>query len=353
MVLTRREIRGNEYAKRSVNKRAIEAPATTSPDSPKATHHNGNFPIPKSWKHDHSIHQPHAAGQANTKRQAMPTSVPTTLSPQAAALVSQLQTAQYALELCNDNFNLTDVCNTLRSPEAIGPLANVGVNASQASDIVCWASVFGLDFNTTNAALLGDLAAAVYGLELGDNYTTTTNTTNLCGKLDLGAAPYLGIDSTAVSNFICGVPSSAVTVTAVSTQTVVVVPNNPTETFSASATGSVIGNPVTTFTASGVAASGILPPFLSGLGTGAPYGWPNGTFPRPTGGSAVSGGAMATGTGNPWDNSTGTDSMGIEFPQPSVLSQGAEQKTPMAPDAMQYYPATTMETVTASYGRYL
>ena len=380
MVLTRREIRGNENARRSVNKRAIEVPATTSPKAPKTTHHlDGNFPVPKSWKHDHAIHQPQAVGQANAKRQAMNTTVPTTLSPQAADLVSQLQTAQYALELCNDNFNLTEVCNTLKSLEAIAPLASVGVSAPQAANIVCWASVFGLDFNTTNAALLGDLAAAVYGLELGDNYTTTANTTNLCGNIDLAVAPYLGINSTAVDNFICGGPSAAVTVTAVSTQTVVVVPNTPTVTFSASAVGSVTGNPVTTFTPSGVAAtatfnasavgsvtsnsvttftpsgvaaSGVLP-FQSGLGTGAPYGWPNGTFPRPTGGSAVSGGAVPTGAGNPWGNSTGTDSMGIDFPPQSALSQGGGQNTPIAPDAMQYYPATTMETVTASYGGYL
>lgn len=306
-----------------------------------------SFPVPPGWKHNHAIHQPEAVQQVKAKRQA----VPTTLSPEAAALVSQLQTAEYALELCNSDFNLTEICGQLRDPAAILPLANVGVSASQASDIVCFASVYGIDFNTTNAALLGDLAAAIYGLELGDNFTTTTNTTKLCNNIDLAAAPYLGINAGAVDNYICGGPSSSVTVTAVTTQTVVVVPGSPTATFTP--TGAPINSaiPTITFTPSGVGVSSGLP-FLSGLGTGGPNGWPNGTFPRPTGGSAVSGGALSTGLGNPRSNLTGTDSLGIDFSQPSNLPQGDSQKTPVAPDEPQYYPASTMETVTTTYGRY-
>jgi hypothetical protein len=270
------------------------------------------------------------------------------------------------LELCNDNLNLTLICNALRDPATIIPLANVGVSASQAGDIVCWAAVYGIDFNTTNAALLGDLAAAVYGLELGDNFTTTTNTTKLCDNIDLHLAPYLGINAGAVNNFICGGPSSSVTFTAVTTQTVLVIPGNPTVTYTASGgtnsgsptttltasgVGASGGGPTTTLTASGVGASGG-PPWQSGMGTGGLNGYPNGTFPQPTGGSAVSGGAAPTGVGNPWGNSTGTDSLGIDFPQPSDMAPGQDRKTPMAPDAAQYYPASSMETITASYGRY-
>lgn len=354
MVLTRREIRGYDIVKRSVNERAVEASATTSSELPKPTHPQRNphlagihFPVPKGWKQHHAIHQAEAAHQMKAKRQV----VPTDLSPQAASLVSQLQTAQYALELCNDDFNLTEICDDLRDPAAVVPLANVGVSASQAGDIVCWASVFGIDLNTTNAALLGDLAAAIYGLELGDNFTTTANTTKLCNNINLDVAPYLGIDSGAVNDFICGGPSSSVTVTAVTTQTVVVVPGSPTVTFTASGAGFNSGNPTTTLTAPGIGASSG-EPWQSGLGTGAPHGWPNGTYPYHTGGSAVSGGAIPTSAGNPWGNSTGSDSLGIDFPQPSNLSQGDNQKTPVALDTPPYYPASTMETVTATYGSY-
>lgn len=360
MVLTRKEVRGNDYVKRTANKREIDAPATTAPESLRPTHlqsysHVAGLPIPIpkswSWRHEDTTYQSQAARQIKDKHQDANTTVPTTLSPQAAALVSELQTAQYALELCNDNFNLTLICDALRDPAAIIPLANVGVSASQAGDIVCWAAVYGIDFNTTNAALLGNLAAAVYGLKLGDNFTTTANTTKLCDSIDLHLAPYLGINAGAVNNFICGGPSSSVTFTAVTTQTVLVIPGSPTVTYTASGAGANSGGPTTTLTASGVGASGG-PLWQSGMGTGGPNGYPNGTFPQPTGGNAVSGGAAPTGVGNPWGNSTGTDSLGIDFPQPSDMAPGRDRKTPMAPDAAQYYPASSMETITASYGRY-
>lgn len=360
MVLTRREIRGNENVKRNANKREIEAPATTTPESPKPTHlqaysHVAGIPVPKgwSWRHKDTTYQPQAVRQIKDKRQNANTTVPTTLKPQQALLISEIQTAQYALELCNDNFNLTETCNILRDPATAAPLAAVGVNASQASNIVCFASVYGIDLNTTNAQLLGDLAAAVYGVELGDNFTGTSNTTQLCNSIDLSAAPYLGIDAGAVNNFICGGPSSSVTVTAVTTQTVLVIPGSPTVTYTASGTSVNNGGPMTTITASGVGPSGSLPG-QSGMGTGLPNGYPNGTFPQSTGGSAVSGGAVPTGAGNPSGNSTGTGSLGIDFSQSSDMVQDRDQKTPMAPDAAPYFPvaASSMETITASYGRY-
>jgi hypothetical protein len=373
MMLTRREVRGNEYVKRTANKREIEAPATTSPNTSKPTHLHAypqiaGIPIPKnwSWRQKDSNHQPQTAHEVKAKRQDAGMNVPTTMSPEEAALVSQLQTAQYALELCNDNFNLTEICQTLRDPAVVEPLAAVGVDASQCGDIVCFASVYGIDLNTTNAQLLGDLAAAVYGVELGDNFTTTANTTRLCNSIDLSAAPYLGIDAGAINQFICGGPAASITVTAVTTQTVLVIPGSPTVTYTASGVGTNNSNPTTTLTASGVESTGGIP-WQSGMSTGGPNGYPNGTFPhstsgpngypngtspQSTAGSAVSGGAMPTGAGNPWGNSTGTDSLDVDFPQPSDMPQGQERRTPVALDAVQYYPASSTETITARYGRY-
>jgi hypothetical protein len=335
-VVTRREVRGVDYVKRSVTTSTAnyEPPHKHSQINP----WSDGIPIPPGWKQGHSLQELEAATQLKPKRQA----VSAKLSPEAAALIEQLQTAQYALNLCNSDFNLTEICEELSDPKAIIPLANVGVDSSQASDIVCFASVYGIDLNTTNAVLLGDLAAAVYGLELGDNFTTTTNTTKLCNKIDLTAASYLGIDTGAVNNFICGGPSTSVTVTSTATQTVVVIP----------------GSPTVTFTASGVGASNSFP-LPSGFGTGGSNGWPNGTFPPATaGGSIVSGGTafseapVTTGTGNPWGTSAGTDPLGIEFPPVSDGRHGVAHKTPMAPESPLYYPANTLRTTVTAFGGY-
>jgi hypothetical protein len=185
------------------------------------------IPIPPGWKQGHSLQELKAATHLNAKRQ----DVSTKLSPEVAALIEQIQSAQYALDLCNSGFNLTEVCEELRDSKAITPLSNVGIDSSQAGDIVCFVSEYGIDLNTTNAALLGDLAAAVYGLELGDNFTATINTTKLCNNIDLAAASYLGIDTGSVNSFICG---GSVTVTSTATQTTVVIPGSPTVTFTAS-----------------------------------------------------------------------------------------------------------------------
>lgn len=357
-VVTRREVRGLEYVKRD---------DATKPKYPQLKPlYEGRGPsgilIPPGWKPGHSIQDLEAATHQNAKRQA----VPTTLSPEAAALVEQLQTAQYALDICDSPFNLTEVCQDLRKPAAIVPLSNVGVIASQASDIVCFASVYGIDLNTTNAALLGDLAAAVYGLEIGDNFTTTTNTTKLCNNINLTAAPYLGIDASAVNNFICGSPSTTVTATALATQTIVIIPGSPTVTFTAVGIGAAAstlpsGISTSSFTISplGVGTSRGLP-FPSGLGTG-PNGWPNGTLPLVTaggsgvaGGTAASGVPAATGANKPWGNSTGTDSLGIDFSPASNEPLGSAQNTPKAPHSPQYYPVNTLRTTltAAAWGGY-
>ena len=340
--VTRREVHGKNIEAKTPS---AEHPEPTSSEVSPAAPQRGDsfladilFPMSLPGKHFRTAQELKVARQLKAKRQALPTG----LSPGASVLIGQLETAQYALALCNSRFNLTEICQDLRDPAAIEPLASVGIDAPQASNIVCWASLYGIDLNTTNAALLGDFAAAIYALELGDNFTTTTNTTNLCNKIDLAAAPFLGIDAGAINNFICGGPSTSVTVTAVTTQTVIVVP----------------GSPTVTITASGAGVSGGFP-WASGVGTGAPNGLPNGTFPSQTaGGSAVSGGVAsggpaATGAGNPWSNSTGTDSLGIGFPPASGGSQGENLKTPLGPDSPQYYPASTLlTTTTTTWGGY-
>jgi hypothetical protein len=289
-VVTRREIRSVDYVKRSVT-------TLTANYGPPHKHLQINpwfdgIPIPPGWEQGHSLQELEAATHLNAKRQA----VSTKLSPKAAALIKQLQTAQYALELCNSDFNLTEICQELRDPKSVIPLANVSIDSSQASDIVCFASMYGIDLKRTNAALLGDLAAAVYGLELGDNFTATTNTTKLCNNIDLTAASLLGIDAGSVNNFICGIPSTNVTVTSTATQTTIVIPGSPTVTFTASSvsTGGGFGGPNSTFTPSTASGSIVSAgtafsetPTATGVGTAGPYGLPISLIPSSTAGVSI------------------------------------------------------------------
>ena len=132
--------------------------------------------------------------------------ISTQLSGQSLELFTELNTALFAMDLINTpGVDLAALCRELRTAALIptSQLDMISINAQQAADIVCFASIYGVAFNVSTPQLIGQLAAAIYAVEIGANYTGTTNASQLCNQVDYSNQGYLGINSTAVSSFIC------------------------------------------------------------------------------------------------------------------------------------------------------
>lgn len=147
----------------------------------------------------------------------------TQLSNQGLLLFTSLNSAIYAIDLINTpGIDLDDMCRELRVVQEI-PMSNlysVNIDTQQVANIVCYASVFGFYFNITTTQLIGELTAAILGVELGANYTGTSNTSRLCNEIDYSVEPYLGINATAVSSFICQPTNAPGTMTTASSMSV-------------------------------------------------------------------------------------------------------------------------------------
>lgn len=205
-IITRRAIQADDYindlAPRSV---AVHAPAVRS-----TSHHLRRSIQDIAEKVSHNI-------DPNNSE----------LTVEAYKFLIQLNSAIFALNLINSGFNLTTVCQECRDPMVQLQLSSASLNPKQIGDVVCFASVYGVDFNTTTAELLNDLEAAIYGVQVGSNFTTDTK--RLCTVLDLRSGPYLGIDSNGVTQYICRYNNG--TATMASTTEVTGIPLVGTETI--------------------------------------------------------------------------------------------------------------------------
>jgi len=160
-------------------------------------------------------------------------------------LLRETNTALFAITLVNSGLPLDELCRYLRDPGIANNLDDNLVDAEQAANIVCFASVYGLYFNMTNDELLSDLAGLEYAIQM---HAYDTSLQDLCKTLDYGAASFLGIDTEEIQKTICngtgGVTTSSTHSITSSTTTDGRRPTAtslyPTSLFS-SATGTAVG----------------------------------------------------------------------------------------------------------------
>ena len=145
------------------------------------------------------------------KRQPPPGALGPASNGSAFNLLTQLNTALYAIDLINLNSNLTTICHELRDNSTIEQAALIAINITQAATIICTADATGLHY--VQPSLVQVFAAALYAVDLASNFTGTTNTTALCNNVDLNivSLPAFGVDGAAVQGFVCNATASSTT----------------------------------------------------------------------------------------------------------------------------------------------
>ena len=130
----------------------------------------------------------------------------TALNGEAATLWTQCNTAIYALNLLTTpGVDPSQLCLELRVDQQVAGFAGPtdGVDTQQCADIVCWAAVYGYDFNTTTSQVIYELIESIYAIETGVTFPRSNNSTQMCNDINFSIEPYLGINASAVSSFIC------------------------------------------------------------------------------------------------------------------------------------------------------
>ena len=200
------------------------------------------------------------------------------LSDEAKELWTQCNTAIYALDLLNTpGVDTSALCRELRVDQGLHNswFSAPGVDLEQCADIVCWTAVYGNDFNAPAAQVISDLIQAIWAIDHASSHHKPSNRTNTCRNINYAIQPYLGINASAVSSFVC--------------------------------------KPTTTATTASV-------------GTGL---W---SYSAPTGGAGPN-----TNSGSWGKTVGGDDSPGIEFPAPTPAGDGGP-KYPPSPSKQPYYP---------------
>jgi hypothetical protein len=148
-----------------------------------------------------------------SKRQIPSSAVgnPMDIGAEAMRLIGQLFTAMFSIGVVNSGGDLGQTCASLQSANALVDLSNIGINATQASEIVCTASGTETGLRSFNITQIVSAAVALYGVELAANFSGTVEPDKLCSQLDLGSLPALGVDVNDVKSFICGTTEASAT----------------------------------------------------------------------------------------------------------------------------------------------
>lgn len=113
----------------------------------------------------------------------------------------EINTALFALNVINSGLPLQAMCQYLQNTTVQLYQEENFINAKQASDIICFASVYGLYFNESNQALLSQLALLEYAIQA---YTYDSQSLQqICQDLDYAAASFLGIDTDGIRTYVC------------------------------------------------------------------------------------------------------------------------------------------------------
>lgn len=198
-------------------------------------------------------------------------------------LLEETNTALFALNIVNSGLPLDEMCEYLRDAGIANHLDEDLIDAQQAANIICFASIYGLYFNMTNNELLSDLAALEYAIQLHSYGSQTLQ--DLCKTLDYSAASFLGIDTAEIQNTICN-GTEGVTHSTASTIASVTAP-------------STTGNSPPTATPSYPTSV-----FTSASGTAASSGAHSSSIIFGSDGPAFSSATSAAGTVGPWFNTT-------------------------------------------------
>ncbi|KIW20193.1 hypothetical protein PV08_00768 [Exophiala spinifera] len=125
--------------------------------------------------------------------------------------LTEIMSALFALNVADSGMNLTSACQQVTTTEVSYRLLESDFNPDQVKGLICWISANGYSFNSTRAAIISALQAAIYGLEVTDAFTS--NRTEICGHLDLfnSIGGFLGINTKQYQDIVCGGISSETT----------------------------------------------------------------------------------------------------------------------------------------------
>jgi hypothetical protein len=133
------------------------------------------------------------------------------LAGEASRFAEQLFTVVYSIGVINSGADLGETCVQLQSANAILDLAQVGLNATQASTAVCAASSPDTSLAAFNQTVIASAAAGLYGIQLAANFTGTVAIRALCNQLNLSPLAAFGVDVNAIRTFICGADNATAT----------------------------------------------------------------------------------------------------------------------------------------------
>jgi hypothetical protein len=239
------------------------------------------------------------------------------LSGEPLRLVVQLNTLIFTIGLVNAGLDLGETCLQLQSANAILDLGRVAVNATQASAIVCAASLPEAELSSFNQTLLAQAEIGLLGVQVAANSTGNDDTRQVCNQLDLSSLPSLGIDVAAVQSYVCSANNASSTTSGLNST--VTASATTSSTTQAPSVGTLTPFPLTNSSGGGFTWGGSIT-VTGPVGTGLP---PSGTGFYPTGnvssvagtagsGTAISGsGSIPTATGGPDQNAgiNGTGSL--------------------------------------------
>ena len=307
--ITRRDFRG--YDETTAPALAIEARSTSTKSPDYRILPRVASPERKHQRRDHAIVARESSNQNTTAAR---------LNGTASELWISVNTAIYALQLLNTpNANVASLCRELRVTQQVSS-ANPdmpGVDFEQCANIVCWAAVWGFDFNSTTFEVIFQLYEAIEVIQLGPSYPGVPGSSDPCSEINFNIEPYLGINASAVSSYIC--PSATPTTT------------QPPDIATAS-----LGTGLWSLTApTGGAGPYANSSSLTGTGTGGadPYTNSSSLTGTATGGAGpytnASGWTTASATGGSYDR------FNLTFPTSTAGGYGQ----PINPSTRQYYPA--------------
>ena len=200
--------------------------------------------------------------------------------------LTQLNTALFCLNVINGGLPLDKMCTFLQDPTTRMRLTDIYINPTQASDVICFASVYGIYLGQSNEQLLAALADLEYTIQL--HAYGNDGLQQACESLRYSGAEILGVDVKGIQQYICngtaGIPESTN------------LPDTTTGTNSSPAQSTV--------------------PFV-GTGVGSGTAPVNNPLPMPTSsensiifgtnGPTLSSATSAAGTVSPWFNTSTTD----------------------------------------------
>jgi hypothetical protein len=219
----------------------------------------------------------------------------------------QLNTVIFSIGLVNAGLDLGETCVQLQSANAMLDLARVAINATQASAIVCAASLPDAELSSFNQTLLAKVALGLLGVQVAANSTGNVDTSQICNQLDLSSLSNLGIDSAAVQSYVCGTNNATSTTSSVNSTITASATTSPLT--QAPSVGTLTPFPLTNSSEGSFTWGGSI--VTGSAGTGLP---PSGTGFFPTGNISAVTGIAGSGTAISGTGSIVTDSVGTGLP---------------------------------------